>query len=196
MFFGFIFAFQVSKIAFQVFNKIVGELFLFFLLKLKKCFMNLSKVISLFLLLFLCSIVHTQNLIPNPSFETGPCPTSYVTLPSHPYPTSWRIWPTASRNTTSDYFKNGCYTGGQTNHPNPCGAPVSGNAWMGVAGIQKPPCTSTQRYIEGLRAPLNSTLINGTTYQFSINLRYVPGYGGENGMSHMPHRSPSALESD
>lgn len=110
--------------------------------------------------------LHSQNLAPNPNFETySTCPTSVAQLP---YATGWMN--VAGHGGSADYM-NVCSTSGLVDVPgNAFGtqAANSGNGYIGFAMYYQ----STPNFREYIQCPLSSPLVAGQTYtiQFYASL--------------------------
>ena len=126
-----------------------------------------------FILFFLIIKVHSQNLVPNPSFEdTLHCPTNGGQL-SNSF--GW-INPSSSSNSTPDYY-NSCTTfsgiGVPTNGAGFQNA-KTGNAYSGFYAFNKG-FPNAYEYIETM---LSDTLKKDTTYcvSFYLSLAEISGY--------------------
>lgn len=113
--------------------------------------------ILFFILLTISSIANSQNLVPNPSFE------SYTLCPNNPgqvsYATPWI--PSIS---TPDYF-NSCTTSSTFSVPVNFSnvnfqIPKTGNAYVGLATILPP----SMNIRENISVALTNTLVNNTCY--------------------------------
>jgi len=145
----------------------INNLFLS-IIKIKKYYFSYSfmlqqklKIFLCSLLFALCSLLKSQNLVPNPSFEI------YDTCPNQQAQVNYALPWFDPTKTSSDYFNACCTTSATAGVPNNFYGykqAQNGNAIMGLFPYNPP---FSNNYREYIGAKLNNSLDSNKTYCFS-----------------------------